>query len=201
MPLPSSAAVPSPRAITAALAAAATTWLLLLVAAPYLVSHARPGTGWFDAGGLVYLVGHLICHQRADRSFHAWGVQLPVCARCTGLYAGAVGGALFVVWRSWVRRGIRPGRKGTPTRVPRWGPRPPGTADRLPTYARTEWRRFLLVAALPTAVSVGLEIGRIWAQSPAVRAVAAIPLGFTVACFVAVHAADLIPSMRRRPCA
>ena len=31
----------------------------------------------------------VICHQRAERSFFIAGTQLPVCARCTGLYAGA----------------------------------------------------------------------------------------------------------------
>jgi uncharacterized membrane protein len=30
-----------------------------------------------------------ICHQRPERSFFVHGVQLPVCARCTGLYVGA----------------------------------------------------------------------------------------------------------------
>jgi uncharacterized membrane protein len=29
-----------------------------------------------------------VCHQRPARSFHLWSVQLPVCARCTGLYVG-----------------------------------------------------------------------------------------------------------------
>ena len=30
-----------------------------------------------------------ICHQRPERSFFIGGAQLPVCARCTGLYVGA----------------------------------------------------------------------------------------------------------------
>ena len=30
-----------------------------------------------------------ICHQRPERSFFVDGTQLPVCARCLGLYAGA----------------------------------------------------------------------------------------------------------------
>jgi uncharacterized membrane protein len=34
-------------------------------------------------------VGALICHQRAERSFFLDSRQMPVCARCTGLYAGA----------------------------------------------------------------------------------------------------------------
>jgi uncharacterized membrane protein len=34
-------------------------------------------------------IGAFICHQRPERSFFVAGAQLPVCARCTGLYAGA----------------------------------------------------------------------------------------------------------------
>ena len=28
------------------------------------------------------------CHQLSDRSFHICGVQLPLCARCTGMFLG-----------------------------------------------------------------------------------------------------------------
>jgi uncharacterized membrane protein len=42
---------------------------------------------------VVRLVGARICHQRPERSFHAAGVQWPVCARCSGLYLGAAAGA------------------------------------------------------------------------------------------------------------
>ena len=38
---------------------------------------------------LLFPVGAFICHQRPERSFFFHGQQLPVCARCTGLYAGA----------------------------------------------------------------------------------------------------------------
>src|SRR5262249_40907500 len=34
-------------------------------------------------------------HQIAVRSFHLWGAQLPVCARCTGLYVGAASAAIM----------------------------------------------------------------------------------------------------------
>jgi len=41
----------------------------------------------------IYSTGSFICHQRPERSFFLFGRQLPVCARCTGLYAGAALGA------------------------------------------------------------------------------------------------------------
>jgi len=60
---------------------AACLWLILLVAAP-LNAFGPP------ISSLTYLFGGTICHQRAERSFHLAGAQLPVCARCFGLYAG-----------------------------------------------------------------------------------------------------------------
>ena len=43
----------------------------------------------FLAPGLLFPAGTFICHQRPDRSFFVHGHQVPVCARCTGLYVGA----------------------------------------------------------------------------------------------------------------
>ena len=42
---------------------------------------------------VVMLMGSLWCHQRPERSPHLWGVQLPLCWRCSGILLGAV--ALF----------------------------------------------------------------------------------------------------------
>jgi uncharacterized membrane protein len=69
---------------TVVLAALAIGWLVLLVAAPMLPT--------FGAVAL-YAAGSFICHQRPERSFHLESVQLPVCARCLGVYAGAAAGA------------------------------------------------------------------------------------------------------------
>ena len=41
---------------------------------------------------LMY-VGSWVCHQLPERSPHIWGVQLPLCWRCTGIFLGAL--ALF----------------------------------------------------------------------------------------------------------
>lgn len=37
------------------------------------------------------------CHQLPERSFHWKGRQLPVCARCTGVFAGQVLGLLTLL--------------------------------------------------------------------------------------------------------
>lgn len=43
----------------------------------------------FLAPSAVFPAGSFICHQRPERSFFVHGRQMPVCARCTGLYVGA----------------------------------------------------------------------------------------------------------------
>jgi uncharacterized membrane protein len=67
---------------------AAVAWLTLVVSAPVALSRGR-----LPAFTLaVYQAGSLVCHQRPERSFHLAGIQLPVCARCFGLYlSGATG--------------------------------------------------------------------------------------------------------------
>jgi uncharacterized membrane protein len=39
--------------------------------------------------GKAHLVGYAVCHQLPSHSFHLGGRQLPLCARCTGIYLGA----------------------------------------------------------------------------------------------------------------
>jgi uncharacterized membrane protein len=53
--------------------------------------------GLFVAPGALFPLGHFICHQRPERSFFIGSQQLPVCARCTGLYVGAAIAAPFAV--------------------------------------------------------------------------------------------------------
>ena len=60
----------------------------------------------------AYSCGSAVCHQRAERSFHLDAAQLPVCARCTGLYLGAAVGASLWWWPT--RRGSwRAARRAT----------------------------------------------------------------------------------------
>jgi uncharacterized membrane protein len=80
-------------------AAAALIWLAVLLLAPQLP---------VSVSAAVYLLGSFICHQRPERSFHLAGVQLPVCARCLGIYVGVTIGALAA---------LRPYRFGSPRLV------------------------------------------------------------------------------------
>ena len=42
-----------------------------------------------DMFDLMERMGSAVCHQMAERSFIFEGMQMPLCARCTGIYIGA----------------------------------------------------------------------------------------------------------------
>jgi uncharacterized membrane protein len=103
----------------------------------------------------IYAVGSIVCHQVPERSFHISGLQFPVCARCTGLY---IGGAIgLFVW-------LLPGDRALGSR---------------------QARRALLIAVVPTAVTLATaELGW-WDPANALRALLAAPLGLAVGVIVA----------------
>jgi uncharacterized membrane protein len=45
--------------------------------------------------GKVDAIGYAVCHRISERSFHIGDRQLPLCARCTGMYLGAMIGLVF----------------------------------------------------------------------------------------------------------
>ena len=71
-------------------------WVVALPLATYAATRVQASTLTHAFAFAVYSIGSLICHQKPDRSFHLWATQLPVCARCTGIY---IGGALGLVMR------------------------------------------------------------------------------------------------------
>ena len=101
--------------------------------------------------GLVYLAASRVCHQLPERSFRTATVQWPVCARCGGLYLAAPAGALAAI--AALRR-RRPG----PALVP-----------------------WIVLAAVPTALTIALEWLHLAPVSNIARAIAALPLGAMVA--------------------
>jgi uncharacterized membrane protein len=117
------------------------------------------------ASDIVFAIGSLICHQRPERSFFLAGHQLPVCARCTGIYLSAVAGVIgWVVLKTstgWRRRAIDPGAA----------------------------RAVLIAAAAPTALSVASGVIGLWDGSNITRALMAVPLGVTAGVIVAAVAA------------
>ena len=133
------------RSLAVALTLLALVWVGILLTVPVLVSRAAPSAPL----AAVYGAAGLICHQRPERSFAIAGTQLPVCARCSGLYVAGAGGALAALL-------VGGGRVDAGSR-------------------RT--RVLLAVAAAPTAITVALEWMGLVFPSNAARALAALPLG------------------------
>ena len=83
-----------------------TAGIVLLIVAVALLAPPPSLLGKCDA------IGYAICHRIPERSFHLAGRPLPLCARCTGTYLGALTG--FVTM--WVL-GHRRANELPPTRV------------------------------------------------------------------------------------
>lgn len=192
---------PAASSLRAAFIAASIAWAVLLVAAPWLASraHASPLASLLIVG--VYSIGSLVCHQLPERSYHLWSAQMPVCARCAGIYAGAVfgalgarafqasrgrSGALAVLRRSLalrvVARGFPPPlashaselRRGLPKREAREGGSPARVA--------------LAVAVTPTMVTLVYEWTTGVMPAHAIRAAAGAFIGLVVAWLVVATA-------------
>ena len=82
------------RCVGGAFTAVTLGWLLLVLLTPVALARDTGGRTAALASAGTYLIGGVVCHQRSDRSFHLHGVQMPVCARCAGLYLGAGLGVL-----------------------------------------------------------------------------------------------------------
>jgi uncharacterized membrane protein len=59
-------------------------------------------------------IGYAVCHRISERSFHLGSYQLPLCARCSGMYLGAMLGLTYQVIISRRRAGTPPWRVITP---------------------------------------------------------------------------------------
>jgi uncharacterized membrane protein len=139
----------------------AVIWGALVPVAPRVARAVTPDSPLVvvAATSAAYQVGGILCHQRADRSFHTGAVQWPVCARCAGLYVSAGLGALVMLV---ARRRV----------------------GRAPVLARNHLVLFVLGAAAPTAISWAAERSGLSATSNAWRAALALPLGLTVSVIV-----------------
>jgi uncharacterized membrane protein len=145
-----------------AFVAASVVWAIAVPLAPLISSRPRPGVVSLAFVYSAYAIGRLICHQIAARSFHLWSVPLPVCARCTGIYAGAAITALAgVVWRT-----------DTIHRVEN---------DRAEAARTARLRSVLLLAVLPTVATVVYEWTTGDTPGNLLRALAGAPIGAAVA--------------------
>ena len=143
---------------------ATVAWSLALPLATFAASGPHSSSGLYLLSLSVYFGGGVVCHQLPPRSFFVWGSQMPVCARCTGIYAGAAVAAIVAVV---MRRG---------------GPMcPPGADTQDGPY---DARVAFVLAALPTAATLAYE----WITGPTpsnwTRAAAGVPIGAVVAWIV-----------------
>jgi uncharacterized membrane protein len=141
--------------LAATLIVGALAWAALIPLAAWARS-VEPGPLVGSVVDGVYRFGSLVCHQLPSRSFAIEDTTLPVCARCTGIYAGAALAAVLAVGRRRTNRS-RP------------SPFPPATA-----------RLLLGLAAAPTVITIAAE--RLSGAMPghATRAVAGAVLGGAV---------------------
>ena len=121
---------------------------------------------------VVYQAFSYVCHQLPERSFHLLGHPLAVCSRCTGLYSGF---AIASLMYPLVR-----------------------------SLSRTDTppRRWLLLAAVPMAVDVGLDVIGVWRNTYYSRLATGLILGSIAAFYVIPGMIDLLNfnwrSLRRR---
>lgn len=155
---------------------ASVAWSVALPLASLTAGEPHPSSLVYLCSFFVYLTGSLLCHQLPERSFHLWGAQMPVCARCTGLYLGAAVAAIaFSV--GWRGPACPPAPVGARRLQPsgRWSPQ---------GFALHTARSALVVAVVPTTATLVYE----WTtgQAPAnwIRAAAGMPIGVVVAWIV-----------------
>ena len=156
-------------ALRRVLIASSVVWALLLPLAPFAASQPAPARVWYALAFVVYGAGSVLCHQLPERSFVLWSAQLPVCARCAGIYLGAAVAAV-----------IASGFSGTTAAS--------GVAVLGP-------RSILAVAALPSAMTLIYEWTSGDTPSNVIRALAGAPLGAAIV-FVVVRALREAPAGR-----
>jgi uncharacterized membrane protein len=140
--------------------ALSTSWAVALPLAAFAASRPAAGSAAYGFALAVYSIGRLICHQLPERSFHLWRATLPVCARCTGIYLGAAATAIVIAAAS---------RRGSPSRRRRSG------------ETKADPRAVLLIAFVPTAVTLIFEWTTDMTPANWIRALAGVPLGAAVA--------------------
>jgi uncharacterized membrane protein len=87
---------------------AASKYLVVIAAVLVFIGWlATTPSGFF---GKLDAIGYAVCHRISARSFHIGNFQLPLCARCSGMYLGAVTGLVFQSLIGWKR-----------SKTPRWG--------------------------------------------------------------------------------
>jgi hypothetical protein len=166
-----------------AFVAATTVWAALLPLAAIAATQPAAAGGSYAFAFLVYGAASIVCHQIPERSFELFAAQLPVCARCTGIYLGAAMAAVLTpIWlkvsggipESSSPAGQSAGRSGAAASgLPRPGAHSP---------QRVRW--LLTGAAMPTLLTLTYEWTTGQAPSNAIRGAAGVAIGALSAAIV-----------------
>ncbi len=138
---------------------ASIAWVAALPAATWSAGRVHEPAWGAAFVVAIYAVGAVVCHQLPARSFRFGAAQMPVCARCTGIYLGA---ALAAAATALAR--------GAPPVL--W-------------EATRATRRLLLLGLLPTAATLAFEWASGSTPSNVVRLLAGLPLGASVGWVIA----------------
>jgi|SRR5690242_3169167 len=137
-------------------------WVIAVFGALAIARRTAVGMPLYALSAAVYEAGSLVCHQLSNRSFHVSGAQMPVCARCTGLYVGAAAAALMA------------------TRMNRAAHR----------HVWDRARQWLLIGSIPTALTLVYEWLSGVTPGNWIRAAAGFPLGAIVMLIVVATTAS-----------
>ncbi len=147
-------------ALRRAFLAAALAWAVLLPLAAFAATHARRDSAGMAFAFLLYSAGAIVCHQKPERSFLVWGAQMPVCARCAGIYLGAAAAAGAAAIGLGTRASLAAARSVGASRL------------------------VLALASLPTTATLAYEWTTGIMPSNPVRAAAGLPLGVAIVVLV-----------------
>ena len=146
-----------------AFVATALAWAALLVAVPFIASRAHATSLGTVVVLAVYGIGSLVCHQLPERSWQLWSAQMPVCARCAGIYGGAAAASVVLL------------------------------GGRVRGSVQTQRARIAVVlAALPSLATLVYEWTTGVTPSNALRCAAGIPIGGVVAWLIVSAAGDQV---------
>jgi uncharacterized membrane protein len=141
----------SAAALRRAFVAAAISWAVLLPIATWTAGRAHDSSLPYAFAFTMYGLASVVCHQKPERSLYLWATQMPVCARCTGIYAGGAVAALAAPLAAQAR-----------TRQPLL-------------------RALLVASVMPTAVTLVYEWTTGVMPAGWIRALAGFPMGAAVA--------------------
>ena len=165
-------------ALRGAFSGASIVWAAALPLATFAASRPAASSVVALLTLAVYAIGSVICHQRPERSFYLWSHQMPVCARCTGIYIGAALAAIVLAFR---KSGAARPRRADPSTVVLSRSKDELRAG---TWVGRSASMVLALAALPTIATLAYEWTTGVTPSNWIRAASGLCLGAAVAALI-----------------